>query len=113
MVVSVSATASSKPVLARTVSTETPGCRASRRIRRLSGSKPKTPRVVTTRATPPKSSPLLRRLSPPSSQPGLVMKSTVSEKRRFSCTVRMMTSRQSEMMSLAPPLPGSRTLGRS
>ena len=38
---------------------------------------------------------------------------TVHEKRRFSCTVRMITERQSEMMSLAPPLPGRRTLGRS
>ena len=35
------------------------------------------------------------------------MKSTRSVKRRFSCTVRIITSRQSEMMSFAPPLPGT------
>ena len=38
---------------------------------------------------------------------------TAHEKRRFSCAVTMMTSRQSEAMSLAPPVPGRRTLGRS
>jgi hypothetical protein len=41
------------------------------------------------------------------------MKSTWSTKRRGSCAVRMMTWLHSEMMSLAPPLPGSRTFGRA
>ena len=40
------------------------------------------------------------------------MKSTDSTKRRFSWTVSTMTSLHSEMMSFAPPEPGSRTLGR-
>jgi hypothetical protein len=47
----------------------------------------------------------------PVSQPGLVTKSTFGMKRRFSCAVTMMISRQSEAMSLAPPVPGSRTFG--
>ena len=39
------------------------------------------------------------------------MKSTRSTKRRFSWGVTMMTSRQREAMSFAPPVPGSRTFG--
>ena len=57
---------SGKPVLSRICSTVTPGCIASMRMRRVSGSKPKMPSVVTTRETPPKSRPALRRApSPP------------------------------------------------
>ena len=105
------ASKSSKPVFARTCSTVTPGWSASSRIRLCSGSKPRMPSVVTTRETPPKSRPARRRLPSPSSQAGLVTKSTVGTKRRFSCAVRMMTSRHSEAMSLAPPVPGRRTFG--
>ena len=41
------------------------------------------------------------------------MKSTRSTNRRGSCWVTISTSLHSEMMSFAPPLPGSRTRGRS
>ena len=75
------------------------GVEADRRVR---SSKPKILSVVTSRETPPNTRPLRRRASPPLSQPGLVTKSTVSVKRRFSCTVRRSLG-QREMMSLAPP----------
>ena len=81
------------------------------RMRRVTGSKPSVPSVVTTRETPPKSSPLRPREPSPESQPGLVTKSTFGMKRRFSWAVTMMISRHSEAMSLAPPVPGRRTFG--
>src|SRR3989449_9483147 len=90
------ASRSGNPVCSRTCSRVTPGCSASSRIRRVSGSKPKTPSVVTTRDTPPNGRPARRRESPPSSHAGLVTKSTRATNRRFSCAVRMMTSLHSE-----------------
>ena len=95
------------------VDTVTPGWVASMRMRLVRGSKPRIPSVVTTRETPPKSSPARAREPSPASHAGLVMKSTRGTKRRFSCAVTMITSRHSEAMSLAPPVPGSRTLGRA
>ena len=58
-------------------------------------------------------SPAFWRASPPSRWPGLVTKSTRSTKRRGSRAVTTRTSLQSEAMSLAPPVPGRRTRGRS
>ncbi len=50
------------------------------------------------------------RLSPPRRKPGLVMKSTCSTKRRFSCFIATIICVRLAM-SLPPPVPGSRVFG--
>ena len=80
--------------------------------RRVSSSKPRMARSVTTRHMPPCGSPLRARVSPPSSQPGEVMKSTCSTKRRFSCFIATIMLVRQEM-SLPPPVPGRRVFGLS
>ena len=67
-------------------------------------------RSVTTLYMPPAASPDSPRLLPPSMKPGLVMKSTVSTKRRFSCFMATIIWVRLEM-SLPPPVPGSRIVG--
>ena len=74
------------------------------------GSKPSMARSVTTLNMPPAGSPRSRRLVPPSMNPGLVMKSTFSTKRRFSCFMLTIIWVRLEM-SLPPPVPGSRIFG--
>ena len=79
-------------------------------MRRFSASNPNTARSVTTRNMPPVSRPLARRVSPPRRNPGLVMKSTCSTKRRFSCFIATIICARLAM-SLPPPVPGSRIFG--
>src|SRR5947209_16266168 len=101
---------SSKPVLSCTSCRVTPGLSAATFMRRSSSSNENTASSVTTRNMPPVGSPLFARESPPLMKPGLVMKSTCSTKRRFSCFIATIMLARLEM-SLPPPVPGSRVFG--
>ena len=83
---------------------------ASTLMRFVRSSKPNTASSVTTGHIPPAGRPASRRDSPPRMNPGLVMKSTFSTKRRFSCFIATIIFVRLEM-SLPPPVPGSRVLG--
>ena len=61
---------------------------------------------------PPVISPASRRLSSPDRKPGLVTKSTRLTKRRFSCFIATIICVRLAM-SLPPPVPGRRVVGRS
>ncbi len=99
-------------MLSWTCSRVTPGLSASTFIRRDVSSNEKTASSVMTRNMPPSGSPLSARLLPPRMKPGLVMKSTLSTKRRFSCFIATIMLVRLEM-SLPPPVPGSRVFGLS
>ena len=78
-------------------------------MRRFSSSNPNTARSVTTRNMPPVEGRWRAACHDPSN-PGLVMKSTCSTKRRFSCFIATIICARLAM-SLPPPVPGSRTAG--